>query len=60
LKYFLPGFNLSASTNVIKLANKGYSEKDMQHLIFKYILLPKDKLTPYIFCGGGFGLNDQK
>jgi curli production assembly/transport component CsgG len=33
LKYLTPGFNLSASTNVIKLANKGYSEKDMQHLI---------------------------
>jgi curli production assembly/transport component CsgG len=41
LKYFLtPGFNLSASTNVIKLANKGYSEKDMQF----------DLNAEYIYC----------
>jgi hypothetical protein len=31
--FFTPSINLSASTNVIKLANKGYSEKAMQHLI---------------------------
>jgi curli production assembly/transport component CsgG len=62
LKYFLtPSINLSASTNVIKLANKGYSEKGYAtfDLNAEYILLPKDKLTPYIFVGGGFGLNDQ-
>jgi curli biogenesis system outer membrane secretion channel CsgG len=60
LKYFLtPSINLSASTNIIKLANKGYSEKGYAtfDLNAEYILLPKDKLTPYIFAGGGYGFN---
>ncbi|WP_339921622.1 CsgG/HfaB family protein [uncultured Flavobacterium sp.] len=62
LKYFLtPSINLSASTNVIKLANKGYSDKGYAtfDLNAEYILLPKDKLTPYIFAGGGYGFNKE-
>lgn len=62
LKYFLtPSINLSASTNVIKLANKGYSEKGYAtfDLNVEYILLPKDKLTPYVFAGGGYGMNKE-
>jgi curli production assembly/transport component CsgG len=38
--FLTPGFNLSASTNVM-LANKGYSEKDMQHLILMLNILFK-------------------
>lgn len=62
LKYFIsPRFNLSASTNVIKLANKGYTEKGFAtfDLNAELILLPKDRLSPYIFAGGGFGLNKE-
>ncbi|NRS89179.1 curli production assembly/transport component CsgG [Flavobacterium sp. 7E] len=60
LKYFFsPSFNLSASTNVIELANKnlidvGYATFDLNA---EFIFLPKDKLTPYIFAGGGYGMN---
>ena len=60
LKYYItPSFNLSASTNVFKLANKnlldvGYLTYDLNA---EFILLPKDKLSPYIFAGGGFGMN---
>ncbi len=62
LKYFFsPSFNLSASTNVMKLANKnlldaGYATFDLNA---EYILLPKDKLSPYIFAGGGYGVNKK-
>jgi curli biogenesis system outer membrane secretion channel CsgG len=62
IKYFFsPGFNLSASTNVIKLVNKnlldvGYATLDLNA---ELILLPKDKLTPYIFAGGGYGFNSK-
>jgi curli production assembly/transport component CsgG len=62
LKYFFtPSFNLSASTNVFKLANKyvfdrGYATLDLNA---ELILLPKDKLTPYIFAGAGYGFNSK-
>ena len=62
LKYFIsPGLNISASTNVFKLANKGQSEKGYASfdLNAEVILLPKDKFSPYFFGGGGFGLNDD-
>jgi len=60
LKYFItPSFNLSASTNVINLANK--DRLDVGYLTFdlngELIILPKDKLSPFIFAGGGFGAN---
>ena len=60
LKYFLtPSFNLSASTNAINLANKDrfdrwYATLDLNA---EFILLPKDKFSPYVFAGGGFGMN---
>jgi len=60
LKYFFtPSFNLSASTNVIMLGNKGHDEKGYVTLDLnaELILLPKDKLTPYVFAGGGYGFN---
>lgn len=62
LKYFFtPSFNLSASTNIIKLANKGYSEKGYAtfDLNAEYIFLPKDKMSPYVFAGGGYGMNKE-
>jgi curli production assembly/transport component CsgG len=62
LKYLIsPGLNISASTNVFKLANKGQSEKGYASfdLNAEVILLPKDKFSPYFFGGGGFGLNDD-
>lgn len=60
LKYFvMPGLNLSASTNVINLANK--DRLDVGYITFdlnaELNLLPRDKLSPYIFAGGGFGTN---
>lgn len=60
LKYFFtPGFNLSASTNVINLANK--NRLDVGYLTFdlnaEFILLPKEQFSPYVFGGAGFGAN---
>lgn len=62
LKYFLtPGFNVSASTNVFKLANKdrldvGYTTFDLNAELY---LLPKDKLSPFIYGGLGYGANKE-
>jgi curli biogenesis system outer membrane secretion channel CsgG len=62
VKYFLtPRFNLSASANVFKLANKdrldvGYTSLDLNA---ELLLLPKDKLTPYIYGGLGYGVNKR-
>lgn len=62
LKYFFsPSFNISASTNVIELANKdlldvGYVTFDLNA---EFIFLPKDKLTPYVFAGAGYGMNRE-
>lgn len=57
--FFTPSFNLSASTNVINLANK--DKLDVGYLTFdlnaEYTFLPKDKLSPFIFAGGGYGAN---
>ncbi|MFC6097845.1 CsgG/HfaB family protein [Flavobacterium qiangtangense] len=60
IKYFFtPAFNLSASTNVINLANK--NQLDVGYFTFdlnaEFTFLPKDKLSPFIFAGGGFGAN---
>ena len=60
LKYFFtPGFNLSASTNVINLANK--ERLDVGYITFdlngELLLLPKDKLSPFVFGGIGYGVN---
>lgn len=60
LKYFItPSLDLRGSLNVINLANKnlldvGYITYDLN---LEFILLPKDKFSPYIFAGGGFGMN---
>jgi curli production assembly/transport component CsgG len=60
LKYFFtPAFTISASTNAFKLANKnlldvGYLTYDLN---VEFIMLPKDKLSPYVFAGGGLGMN---
>lgn len=60
LKYFLsPGFNISAATDLFKLANKdrldvGYTSFGLNA---ELLLLPKDKLSPYIYGGLGYALN---
>ncbi|WP_166919251.1 CsgG/HfaB family protein [Flavobacterium poyangense] len=60
LKYFItPSLDLRGSLNVINLANKdlldvGYITYDLN---LEFIILPKDKFSPYIFAGGGFGMN---
>jgi len=60
LKYFLsPSFNLSASTNVVNLANQntldvGYITTDLN---VEWLLLPKDKFSPFMYAGGGYGFN---
>lgn len=60
LKYFLaPWFNLNASASVFKLANKdrldvGYASLDLNE---ELLLLPKDKLSPFVYTGFGFGIN---
>ncbi|WP_264536855.1 CsgG/HfaB family protein [Flavobacterium sp. N1736] len=62
LKFFIsPSFNISASTNVVNLANKnlldvGYITYDLN---LEYILLPRDRFTPYIYAGGGLGTNKK-
>jgi curli biogenesis system outer membrane secretion channel CsgG len=60
LKYFFtPAFNISASTNVFQLVNK--NQLDVGYLTYdlnaEFILLPQDKLSPYLFGGAGFGMN---
>ena len=60
LKYFFsPGFNLSASTNVFKVENKGVGDYGYAtfDLNAELILLPKDRFSPYLFAGTGFGFN---
>ncbi len=60
LKFFItPSFNISASTNVVNLANKnlldvGYLTYDLN---MEWVILPKDRLTPYLYVGGGYGMN---
>jgi len=62
LKYFItPGLNISGSTNAVLLANKdiidvGYLTFDLN---LELLLLPKDKFSPYIYGGGGFGMNKK-
>lgn len=54
-----PGLFLSASTNVINLANK--DRLDVGYLTFdlnaEAIILPKDRLSPFVYGGFGFGAN---
>lgn len=54
---FTPNFAISASGNITGLANKG--RLDVNHLTFdvngEYLLLPKDKLSPFVFGGAGAG-----
>ncbi|MBK0369175.1 CsgG/HfaB family protein [Flavobacterium agrisoli] len=58
LKYFLSeSINLSASTNVLKLANKnnldvGYITTDLN---MEWLLLPRDNFSPFVYGGGGYG-----
>ena len=60
LKYALSqSFSVSASTNVLKLANKnsldaGYVTLDLN---LEWLLLPKDNLSPFFYAGGGYGFN---
>lgn len=60
LKFFVsPSFNFSASTNVVNLANKnlldvGYITYDLN---LEWIMLPKDRFTPFAYAGGGYGMN---
>ncbi|MCM0666278.1 MULTISPECIES: CsgG/HfaB family protein [Flavobacterium] len=60
LKWMLtPSFTVSASTNVVNLANKnlldvGYITYDLN---MEWIILPKDRFTPYLYAGGGYGMN---
>lgn len=62
LKFFIsPSLNVSASTNVVNLANKnlldvGYVTYDLN---MEWIILPKDRLTPYLYIGGGYGMNSK-
>ena len=62
LKFFItPGFNISASTNVVNLANKnlldvGYITYDLN---LEWLLLPKDCFTPYLYGGGGYAMNKK-
>lgn len=56
-----PGFTVSASTNVVNLANEnlldvGYITYDLN---LEYFLLPHDRLTPILYAGGGYGTNKK-
>lgn len=60
LKYFFnPYFNLNAQGNINTFANEnklevGYAGINMN---FEAILLPYDRLSPYIFAGSGYNFN---
>ncbi|SHG05052.1 curli production assembly/transport component CsgG [Flavobacterium segetis] len=54
-------FIISASTNALKLANEnainvGYATFDLNG---EWIILPKDKLSPYLSAGAGIGFNSK-
>lgn len=54
-----PSFYISASTNVVNLANQnlldvGYITNDLN---LEWIILPKDKLSPFLYGGGGYATN---
>ena len=56
-----PSFAISASTNVLKLANKnsldvGYATFDLNG---EWLLLPKDNFSPFIYAGAGYGVNKK-
>ncbi|RED26365.1 curli production assembly/transport component CsgG [Flavobacterium cutihirudinis] len=57
--FFTPSFDISASTNVFKLGNKGkdefgYATLDMN---LEFLILPEDTFSPYVFAGTGVGFN---
>ncbi|MEC5165920.1 curli biogenesis system outer membrane secretion channel CsgG [Flavobacterium sp. PL11] len=56
-----PSFLLSASTNIFALANKNSIDTSYVSLNLntEWILLPKDKLSPFIYAGGGYGFNSK-
>lgn len=61
LKYFVtPSLNISASTNAVMLGSKnlpdahGYLTFDLN---LELLLLPRNKLSPYIYGGGGYGMD---
>lgn len=59
--FFTPSLDISASTNVFKLANKnkldvGYATLDLN---LEFIILPQDTFSPYIFGGTGIGFNKK-
>ncbi|MFH6943104.1 CsgG/HfaB family protein [Flavobacterium sp. FlaQc-50] len=60
LKFFIsPSLDISASTNVVNLANKnlldvGYITFDLN---LEWIILPRDRFTPYVYGGGGYAMN---
>lgn len=62
LKYFItPAVNISASTNAVLLANKdlvdfGYITYDLN---LELLLLPKDNFSPYVYGGGGYGMDKR-
>ncbi|WP_202701867.1 CsgG/HfaB family protein [Flavobacterium sp. UGB4466] len=59
--FFTPAFNISASANAFKIANKGrdklgYISTDLN---LEFIILPHDILTPFVFGGYGFEFNKK-
>lgn len=56
-----PNFNISLGINKFSLSNKnlfteGFSSFDVN---LEYNVLPQDKLSPYIYIGGGSNVNDS-
>ncbi|MFV8368052.1 CsgG/HfaB family protein [Flavobacterium sp. LB2R40] len=62
IKYFIkPNLNLSASSNVFRLGNKGKLDVGYAslELNLEYLLLPYDVFTPYFFSGFGASFNSD-
>jgi len=60
LKYFFwPNFNMTASLSPSWFGNKNYLEVGYLtgDLNFELLVLPYDRCTPYIYGGGGMGIN---
>ncbi|MDH6252758.1 curli production assembly/transport component CsgG [Chryseobacterium sp. H1D6B] len=63
VKYFInPSFNVELNANIFTLENQNIISRTfiIPELNLEYLILPKYKLSPYIYGGGGFMLSKDK
>lgn len=60
-RYLTSHFNLNLNANRFNLVNKGLLDKSFVSIDanVEYTVLPSDKLTPYIYAGGGTNISND-